>query len=43
MRGIIRYIVAGVSLGTGLFAYGLSRQIDRDLRGAFALTAEDLP
>jgi hypothetical protein len=43
MSRLIRYIVAGASLGTAFMALLHAWQFDRSMRRAFALSTDDLP
>jgi hypothetical protein len=43
MRRVIQYILAAVSIITGVLAIRMGRQFDRSIQGAFALEADDLP
>jgi hypothetical protein len=43
MRRVVQWVLAGVSLATGIMAIVHARQFDRSMKRAFALTGEDLP
>jgi len=43
MSRLFSYVLAGISLATGIIAILHSRQFHRSMRTAFALDADDLP